>query len=630
MERFIEEKEYQACDSMIKLRQIKASIQHCYSSIMAYKGLEGRETNLVKQMEEFGIRLGITMAAIKYVEDEKARNAKDMERHDSGRLPMGRHSCDTGVGSAHGEGDDNSHSVQMGGAASETNRSSNWRPEQAGGCDAAQKFHSRTKRFRQRGGGMSSCGEDTGLVISECSIPTIYDSAKAIHSSTEQNKRTELLPRSTVDDGDCRGRCQRRGCFARSRSFSIEENEAMKPRKGNGLETIREGGCRDTKRAHSTRASSSVSRSPQRVHYPPRPTPNSAASNASIDISFNKSLPDQEFQVSKSGDTKALKHRSRDKYFLPSINPDSAKGSKRNASSTLCCLSENSEMKSGERLLSLSRVSDRVRNQMNNAQRLYYLSSAPEQQFRTLSNGYWEDGVFVPVPQGNTRQRKRSSKISTVSVKEKTVDQVSKSDLKLEEKEKGEDGDNCKTNKSQLPILQVPFKVAVKRFSTSTETLSLKDIDVLQRVISRSGHERQTLDATKELQGYPLDKSKSSATTVDCLQRQPLQTQKSDRDLTSPTRKPSLAKKSSSCKILAKYCSAPVKSLYPPLRQPSIIRQKWRLAEEKASQSPPGRVDAAAHSLNAQKYWTDMYQTQNFKRDCLSILANVKLGSRLP
>ena len=583
------------------------------------------------------------MAAVKFVEDQQAKALKEMEAREAVRLTLHRHSFESHSTYSHEESmvtDECKDSSYFGPTASEINRSSNWRPGLAARCTAALKFDSRTcaQLSRQRGGLMSIKDEDLGLTMRKCflraedSSLVTYGGAKQVNGPFDRRKPF----RSTADAAICNWRCQRRSVFPSSKSFSCGEDETMKLKNIRGLEPIYEIGCRETKQAHqiSTKTTcrfsaiqeygtieakvhNSNSGLSQRSRFLSSSTRNGAVNNAALDKSSNQSLNDYRVAVSKSGEINVLQQHARDKYFLPSITADSVRGSKRLLSSTACGQPEKFGTKSGARLLPLPCVSERSSNAMNSAKRLYYLSSAREQQSDNIYNGFWDDGVFVSAP--ISKQNKLAGKSST----EKDVEKVPKPDLMLKDKDRKEDG-YSKTCSCQNSLFRVPFKAALRRLSSFTDTVSVKDIELLQRAVERSKEEEYK---SKELQSNKFHDCVSSGTTVSCAQQQQqLNKRKSDSCLKSPTCKPKRTKTSNSCKVLSKYCSAPVKSQYPPLRQPGILQQKWRYAEVTAPSATCSRVEATAPKTNALNSARKMYQTRNFKKDCLSILANVKLG----
>ncbi|GFR89936.1 hypothetical protein ElyMa_006137300 [Elysia marginata] len=645
LERFTEEKEQQAAETMVKLKKIKASVNHCYTSMMTYKGLECRETNLVRQMEEFGIRMAISIAAVKHVEDQQAKANGDLDNANYVRRHTRRFSRDSisAVTSVHEESVLDSELELAEKVPAEANKSGNWRPDTVNQCADVPVLVS--KACVELAGLRDQHGlndfEDRDFTVGHRVLsktpPLVpcYGMTKA--GSHLEQKRCMKPFRSTGNTVLDRQR-RRRDDFPSSKSFSSGECEKMRHRKTHVLDTIHEAsalgstkalsvsagvtpqfplhkrsGTGDDKHNDSNRFSQAALRLPLLV----------LKGATMLDTTSNCKT-----STLNSGASAAVEQSMRDKDFLPSIIPKSNNQS-RISSASSCNRTEVSDMKSVSSLPPMSRMSDRIKNQMGNVHRFYYLSSSPERQRNTKCFGFWDDGVFVSTSDCIDISRNVTDKGNTATVRTKKVRKHSKPGLRFVPKEEAE-LEKCRASKTQKTHLPVPLKAAVKRLKASLECISVKDLNFLQRTVNRSERESNASKTTNESQNESFEHRLATDSTDECLQSPPLSNHTSESCLKSSTRKPSLSKSLSSGKIRSKI-SLPVKSLHPSLRRSRALQQQRQYKRVAPPLSSTDRVETTrliAPKSSAQKLARKLQQTRNFKRDCLSILANVNLGSR--
>lgn len=607
LERFIEDKEQQEAEAMLRRRKIKASVHHCYTAIMTYKGLECRETNLMRQMEEFGIRLTITLAAVKIVEDQLAKDKLATETVVEHQVRSQRQS--SGVFSVVLSTQENSslqdtlgsEPLERGGL--ESNRSGNWRPclgEKptstphliADACDNLTKLPAGLDRVKS---------EDSSRIAVRNNV---LSANMPLMSSCGGNTSTRLVihrrctqPFRSTDETGLERQRRLKQAFPAAGSLSIDERREANLRQSHDLH-IKE-------RAHSVCAGERFQLSPSkrcdthdagqdsnsRCSYREQRLRQArlkgVANMASSDQSSNKSLVDFTIPTPTSSSKPT---RGRD--VLPRIASRSSSPA-RGSHSPITNPIEKPVMRSVTSMPSLSRLSVRLRNQLHNVNRLYYLSSPPKQAAYVMGEGYWDDGVFISAPPCCSKERKRTTKKSL-------TDEENKSSSKKNKPSPG----HMTSREVESAIWGKPrrlkslssFKNLYKSSATNQTEKEASILPVQNRSRSQSLHAVNLTDSKKEHKKLPSIENRKPKTS-------------------STPSKRSMSTNPCRC----------------PIRRPGSLFYHRR-HEPAAASLPPNRpVEiscSASAKANAWNLTRRLYQTRNFKRDCLTILANVKLGPR--
>ena len=395
------------------------------------RGQECRETNPLKQMEEFGVRLENTISALKLIDDNNRRSRTESMTSDIVRKTV-RMSGVSKESTHRNLALEEFKLTSWESVIDAYNTSGNWSPEYLTGAAKQSTPGLVSGSSGQRDDRWSACGQYGGFSLdarsrtfsAHSSLVSYNEAMRKVKGMAEQGTRKiQCQPFRSHGAADCSWDRWLRGLSPPTKSLSMGENEVTTQTKSGGLGVIAEQEFSQTEQATATpvaragmpqisqnqmvcdsaatgRYIESINSSQsQRTLCVPLHTPKGRTSSGSLDRSSNKSATSYVLSPSRpAGSSKVAffeKESPKDRELLPALTKSSHNQTKRPLPSTRpdrwLPLAESG---------SLLRVSNRIKQQMADAARLYYLSShaAAADQADPKCGIYWDHGCFLTAP----------------------------------------------------------------------------------------------------------------------------------------------------------------------------------------------------------------------------------------
>ncbi|GFO33692.1 hypothetical protein PoB_006019700 [Plakobranchus ocellatus] len=614
-----------------------------------YRGVESRETDTLQQMTEIGTRLNLLLSAVKSVNDQMAQATVTLTA--SGHKSSKDTASLSLIGGADASSDTIVETREMRLSAHASNKSMN-RPivEEVDtevfnglGTNSCEKGESRRRRVGSRPGDPHNlrCTRRSNLPLSFCdgvskqnclpptSMRGRISPFRSVNALSSDNGKNCLLPGASLSIGGSRNL---------RKDLSLEKGEEKNnffPNENDSLlfgyqnpaglgrdKTIRA----ETQRKMDHNILTAKLTAMKRATSLPLLRAGNFLSDASHDRSSNKSI--------------CFSHRLAPQAKTLASDPNApAKNSCYSKQSKTPRPPINDEVSDfTASLSSSSRMSYRMRKRIHNKERLYYIKTTPTLVQSATCLGVWDDGVYLgPLPSQNTIKTELGtmgiSKLKPVKSKQTTK----KSGLQVDAQchTSGEAAEQ--TSGGQIPAFPLPSKTFAKKSSAPNKTVAKKDVAYAKKI------------ANKDVQSYStknLHKPKSSTLTRQSstgyiggrVRLKSLNHSTSN----STTDKSSGRKRQSSNNVPKAETTTVKKSYLPSLRRPRLPQQRWQYAYSSQKSTPSSlsipspvvRNNTASSSSETQspafKVWRSRYRDQKLKRDCLTFLANVKLGSRWP